>query len=437
MRDVVVVGAGLAGLVAAIRLRRAGLQVCVVHKGLGGLQLGQGTIDVLGYRPKRVTRPLEELGEFLAGEQQRGGPEHPYSVTGADAIAEGAGFVAEIAGPGLLLGDPQVNVALPTAIGALRPTSLYQPSMAEGVVSLDPAVPGALHAGSRVVVVGIDELKDFPAALIAGNLAEAELPDGGRLSVRATHVSFPARADEADSTGLNIARALDDPARRREFVRLLAAVSERGETLAVPAVLGVEDADAFSDLRAQLGAPLFEIPLPPPGVPGIRLNEKLTRTAKAERVEFVLGSRVTGASTAGDRLSEVIVATAGHDTHIPARAVLFAPGGFESGALELDSHQLLSEPILDLPVDRPEGELVNDTWAGEQPLFRAGVATDKSLLVVDPATSGAVHGNLYAAGGILAGAQRWDEKSGDGIALASAVRAADAIITSLKESIHD
>ena len=437
MRDVVVVGAGLAGLVAAIRLRRAGLQVCVVHKGLGGLQLGQGTIDVLGYRPDRVTRPLEELDGFLAGEQRRGGPAHPYAVTGSEAIAEGAGFLASIVGPGLLLGDPRANVALPTAIGALRPTSLYQPSMADGVVSLDPAVPGALHAGSRVVVVGVDEVKDFPAALIAGNLASTDLPDGGRLSVRAAQVSFPARTGEVDSTGLNVARALDDPARRREFVRLLAAVAEPGETVAVPGVLGVEDAQAFSDLRAQLGAPLFEIPLPPPGVPGMRLNEKLMRTAKAERVEFIFGSRVTGVATAGDRISEIIVATAGHDTHVPARRVLFAPGGFESGALELDSYQQLSEPILGLPVDRPEGELVNDTWAGEQPLFRAGLATDGNLVPVDPGTAKPVYRNLHAAGGILSGAQRWDEKSGDGIALASAVRAADAIITSLKESNHD
>ncbi|MDK9345519.1 FAD-binding protein, partial [Propionibacterium freudenreichii] len=66
MRDVVVIGAGLSGLLAAIRLRRAGLAVTMVHKGRGGLQLGQGTIDLLGYRPDRVARPLDELDDFLA-----------------------------------------------------------------------------------------------------------------------------------------------------------------------------------------------------------------------------------------------------------------------------------------------------------------------------------------------------------------------------------
>ncbi|SER62705.1 glycerol-3-phosphate dehydrogenase subunit B [Propionibacterium cyclohexanicum] len=437
MRDVVVVGAGLTGLVASIRLRRAGLEVTLVHQGIGGLQLGQGTIDVLGYRPERVARPLDELADFLAAQERQGGPSHPYAVTGPEAITEGVGFLSQLVGPQLLVGDVHTNVALPTAIGALRPTSLYQPSMADGLVSLDPAEPGALHAGCRVVVVGIDELKDFPAQLIAGNLAATDLPDGGRLSTRAAQVSFPARGSEVDSTGLNIARALDDPARRSEFARVLSAVVEPGETVALPAVLGIEDARAFPELRAQLGTALFEIPLPPPGVPGMRINEKLTRIARAERVEIISGSALTGITAEADRVSEVIVATSGHDTHIPARAVLLAPGGFESGALRLDSYQQLSEPILDLPVARPSGELINDSWAREQPLFRAGLATDTDMVVLDPRTGGPVHRNLHAAGGILAGAQRWDEKSGEGIALASAMRACEAIVARCEEKDHD
>ena len=44
-----VIGAGIAGLTAAIRLREAGHQVTLMSKGIGGLQLSQGSIDVLGY----------------------------------------------------------------------------------------------------------------------------------------------------------------------------------------------------------------------------------------------------------------------------------------------------------------------------------------------------------------------------------------------------
>ena len=40
MRDVVVIGAGLAGLAAAIKAADAGLSVTLVTKGVGGIQLG-------------------------------------------------------------------------------------------------------------------------------------------------------------------------------------------------------------------------------------------------------------------------------------------------------------------------------------------------------------------------------------------------------------
>ena len=54
MTRVVVVGAGLAGLVAGVRLAQLGAEVSVVSKGSGGLRLSTGTVDVMGYAPDRV-----------------------------------------------------------------------------------------------------------------------------------------------------------------------------------------------------------------------------------------------------------------------------------------------------------------------------------------------------------------------------------------------
>ena len=54
------------------------------------------------------------------------------------------------------------------------------------------------------------------------------------------------------------------------------------------------------------------------------------------------------------------------------------------------------------------------------------LATDDHMRVLDQQNR-PVFENLFAAGGVLAGAMRWSEKSGEGIAAASAVRAANAI----------
>ena len=61
--DVLVIGAGLAGLSAAAKLAEGGAKVMLIAKGVGATHLGPGTIDVLGYAPDRVERP----GEALAG----------------------------------------------------------------------------------------------------------------------------------------------------------------------------------------------------------------------------------------------------------------------------------------------------------------------------------------------------------------------------------
>ena len=125
-------------------------------------------------------------------------------------------------------------------------------------------------------------------------------------------------------------------------------------------------------------------------------------------------------------MTGVTVGTAGHPTDVAGDAFLLAAGGFESGALELDSYGHLFETVLGLPVVGPEGPAFGDDFWTPQPLFASGVRVAEDMRVVT-ASGELVHENLYAAGGILAGAQRWQELSGDGIALGSAVKAADAM----------
>jgi anaerobic glycerol-3-phosphate dehydrogenase len=57
--DVVVVGAGPAGLAAAVRLAEAGRQVRVIARGNGFTHWGAGAVDALGrLGGERVERPL-------------------------------------------------------------------------------------------------------------------------------------------------------------------------------------------------------------------------------------------------------------------------------------------------------------------------------------------------------------------------------------------
>ena len=128
--DAIVVGCGLAGLTAAVRLAEAGARVLVLAKGVGATHLAPGTIDVLGYRGgERVERPLEAL----AGVD----PSHPYARVGAAGVSAAIEwFTARMAGgslaPYAYVGSVEENLLLPTAIGVPRPSALVPETMAGG-----------------------------------------------------------------------------------------------------------------------------------------------------------------------------------------------------------------------------------------------------------------------------------------------------------------
>jgi glycerol-3-phosphate dehydrogenase subunit B len=204
--DVVVIGVGLAGLTAGLRLAQAGRRVLMLAKGVGGTHLGGGTIDVFGYGAGRIEHPLTELPDFLAAH-----PDHPYARVGLPALSAAADwFLKTIDGLGYpFTGSVDDNFLLPTAVGVGRPAALVPRSMAAG----------DLRAGGRFVITGFRNLKDFYPALLADNLACAGLPGQPAVTARGLLLEPPGLAGEADILPLDLARAFD----RADFRSALAA----------------------------------------------------------------------------------------------------------------------------------------------------------------------------------------------------------------------
>jgi glycerol-3-phosphate dehydrogenase subunit B len=405
--DAVVIGAGTAGLVAGTRLAEGGARVCVLAKGVGSTHLAPGTIDVLGYDPDRVVSPSGVLEEFAASH-----PGHPYALIGRDAVAEAVRWFTERVAAGPLpgyryLGDLDRNYLLPTAVGALRPSAVIPETMTAGdSVDLE-----------RVCVVGTRTLRDFHGALCASNLA--------RHDIAARSVEAEIEVDRADQNALGLARRFDDPTWRAAFAGRLALKLQADERVGLPAVLGIRDPHgAWSDLEHRLGRRVFEIPTLPPSVPGMRLYEILRSALRAAGGRLVLGGEVIGADREGSRVTGVSTDAAGHPARYAAPWFVLAAGGFNSGAIALDSDWSTHENVLGLSlhgVPAPgEPRFVGD-YLAEQPMSRVGVAVDAELRA-----EGA--DNVLVAGSSLPGAIPWREGSGEGIALASGSHAAQFVL---------
>jgi glycerol-3-phosphate dehydrogenase subunit B len=420
--DVLVVGTGLAGLTAAVRLAESGARVGVLAKGVGATHLGGATIDVLGYAPERIARPGEALSAFVADH-----PEHPYARVGVPRVAAAVDwFTAQVAGgslaPYAYTGSLEENLVLPTAIGVPKPSALAPVTMAGG----------DLRALDAVLAVGFRGLKDFHPGLLADGL-QRTWPS---VAARATELHLEVEG-RPEFNALALARAFDRQDFRRTVIAQLGARVRPAEAVAFPAALGIaRPHEVWSELERGLGRPVFEVPTLPPSVPGMRVFAILSEALRRAGGTLRLNNVVVGAERSDGRVRALRVRVGLREEVHAADWFVLATGGFASGGLELDSHWRARETALGLPVagvPEPGSARFVPEYFAAQPMAGAGVAVDSRLRPAEPGFE-----NVLVAGATLAGAEPWREKSGDGVSLATGHAAAELVLaetTTAREAI--
>lgn len=413
MLDLLVIGAGLAGLTAALGAASAGRSVRVIAKGLGAPLWSAGTLDLLGYLPDHtpVRSPVEEISRLPA--------EHPLrqvgGVSAARAVRE---LAATLSAAGLAYGGhaQDENLYLPSAVGSARP--VYAAPVAQLGGRLDDPAP--------MLIAGFTGLRDFFPHLITENLQRQG------HAARAVLLPLSLLTDRHDANAVHLAQALEAPSRRRALAAALAELVAPGERIGLPALLGVEQhAAVWSDIQAAVGVPVFEIPLLPPSVPGMRLVHTL-RSRLADlgvRVELNMEAVAFGAS--GGQIEWVATATSARPLRHRARAVLLATGGILGGGFTCGPSGALREVVFDLPLTTPE---TRDRWfapsfldpAGHA-VFRGGVRVNADWQPCD-ASGNAIYTNLWAAGNLLAHADAIRTRSHEGLAVATAAAAVSAYL---------
>lgn len=413
MLDVLVIGAGLGGLSAALRAARAGLSVRVITKGMGSHHWTPGTIDVLGYLPGEeaaVERPFEAMARLPE--------EHPYRLLGSERVREALTSFCELANLdelGYAGACDDVNTMLPSPAGALRPVWRAPSAQLRG---FEAATHGA-------VIVGVDGLRDFYPHLIAENLNRQG------WQARAASVPWSAISECADRNAIQLAEGLDHATHSGRLEAALRSVVRAGEWVGLPAVLGtVRHMGVLVELELALHARIFEIPLLPPSVPGVRLYWRLRDALRERGVRIEAHMEVSGFGVEEGAIAWVESATSARPLRHHARAYVLSSGGILGGGFGSDPSGRVWDAVFGLPLTVPQQRnawFTPDFLGGAgQPVFRGGVRVDARLQPLDEAGN-PVYANLWAAGACLAGADPIRERSLEGIAIATGIAAAEGV----------
>ncbi len=314
--DVLVIGSGMAGLVAARKTSEANLSTMVIATGLGSTVLSSGTIDLLGYLDdKEIKKPMKTLDKFISRN-----PSHLYSVVGRKRILEAfKDFKKKYNSFISYEGDLEKNVTLLTPLGLFKPTFLAQSSMIRGTrENLED---------SKVLVVGFRNLLNHTPALIAHSLKE-------NWGIDTNYIKL----DRSETQPIQLALLLESHS--DEIIKSLKEYNlESYDYLALPPVLGIRRTkETISKFEDNLGAKVFETMSFPPSIPGLRLQQLLEQPCIQNGVEIRLGWRATKLKTTKQScLIELFESDGKHE--ISSKAVIIATGKIMSDEISVTNEK--------------------------------------------------------------------------------------------------
>ena len=419
--DSIVIGGGMAGLSAALRLAEAGQKTLLMASGQSALHFSSGSIDLL----ESEGDPRAALPAFMAEH-----PDHPYSKVGLTNIeASLADLQRHCHEQGLPLFRQETNHQRLTPIGTLKSTWLSPHTCA---CQTDTPAPDA------ILLATLEGFRDFHPALAAANLATH--PRFAHCRIMTGEIRLPQLAEfsrnphefrSADIARLFDKQKGDQPALladlAREICRMVHESSDPGcRHVVLPACLSLGlVGPRLAELEKRTGCTIKEVATMPPSLIGMRMQEALKRRFQALGGTFLTSERVLGARYEGDKVLGVHSQN-GDDQLFEADHFVLASGSFFSRGLE-SRLRGIREPIFDADVLSLEER---DAWAGRRlfdhhPFMGFGVKTDDKLRVM---RGGKPLTNLYGAGSVLAHYDPIKEGSGSGVAVATGWQAAGHIL---------
>jgi glycerol-3-phosphate dehydrogenase subunit B len=386
--DVVIIGAGVAGLTAGALLAERGFNVALVTTGEPTACLSTGCIDVCSCDDNPLTG-IKNLP-----------PEHPFHLAPEKIIRQSLNYFQTV----------MMDMGVPYA-GSIEKNRFVVSAL--GTFKTSCLVPSTMEAAPQnntdsIHIVTFKGIKDFYPGYIVSRRKNTNFSvfDAGVYSI------------------MSIASRFEDKNFFERFIIWMDKLHIDEDKIALPAVAGLESAsEIVNSIAVLMGKPVFEIPTIPPSMPGRRLFDALKKYFRKKGGAIYWAWPVVGTEKTGKLIEAVTTHSEGRPNSINARAFILGTGSFVGGGLTATRDTIL-ENVFNLPVHISgprETWFDNDYFSLNHGIGRAGIIVDSSMRPADSPWN-----NIFVCGGILAETEILKNGCGHGLALATAHAAAQS-----------
>ena len=411
--DTIIIGGGLAGLVCGIKLQKAGKKCAIISSGQSAMHFSSGTFDLLGRLQDGtpVESPMEALKSLPA--------EHPYSILGTDRVKkyteEAVSFFGEC---GIKVnGDSSRNSWRVTPTGERKAAWLT-------LGDFTPMTAKDEKIGNKALIVNILGYLDFNTKFLADSFEK----QGTECRIVALKLEEMERLrkNPSEMRATNIARVMDRDGIWEKAAEQIKSMMKDEDVVVLPAVFGLKDGEVVEKLRESIGRKTMFIATMPPSVPGIRSQMALKSEFEKAGGRFFLGDTAIDTTVAEDGNVINIGTVNFDDIRLQADNFVLATGSFFSKGL-IATPEKVYEPVLGIDLLYNDGR---DRWFdrnfwNRQNYISFGAKVDSNL---NTFIDGRKVSNVYAIGSLIGGCNALYEGCGGGVAILTALAAADIIL---------
>lgn len=411
--DTIIIGGGLSGLVCGIRLQKAGKKCAIISAGQSAMHFSSGTFDLLGRMPDGtpVENPLEAIKKLDAG--------HPYSVIGVDKVAAYAAEAPDFLGSCGI----KVNGSAETNSWRITPTGERKPAWLtlNDFTSLSSENE---KIGEKALIINILGYLDFNTKFLADSFEKQGTVC--RISSIKLEEMERLRKNPSEMRATNIARVMDRDGVWEKAAAQIKSMIKDEDIVIIPAVFGLKNAETIDKLRESIGVKTIFVATMPPSVPGIRSQMSLKAEFEKAGGRFFLGDTVLEADFNEDGTVKSVTTSNFGDIRVYADNFVLASGSFFSKGL-IATPDKVYEPVFGIDLtfaEKRENWFDRNFW-NKQNYISFGAKVSEKL---NAYVNGTAISNLYAIGSLIGGSNALYEGCGGGVAIISALAAADDIL---------